>query len=348
MGYYTRDDLPFYHALADAFTLCDGYHCSVLGPTDPNRIFMMTGTNDPNGLNGGPLRANSDSGNHLHWETYPERLERAGVSWRIYHEAPAEHSMEMCHNFTQFATAPTTSSLYENAVKARSADLLLNDIRTGNIPQVTWIVPPPAVCEHPPFLPIAGENYVRRILTTLWQNPTLWSKTVFLLMYDENDGFFDHVAPPIPPPGTPDEYVLDMHTGLGFRVPCMVISPFSTGGWACGQTFDHTSLLRFIERRFGVEAANVSAWRRETCGDLTATLGLGEAPNLTPPALPETEDALAMVALQLPALTEPELPRCKPYRRKNPVRASGAASGIFSGTLHAREATLPTAKMPIR
>jgi phospholipase C len=308
MGYYTRDDLPFYYALADAFTLLDGYHCSVLGPTDPNRIFLMTGTNDPNGEKGGPLRSNADSRNHLHWETYPERLERAGVSWRIYHDAPAGHSMDVTHNFNQFASAAPTSALYEHAMRSRSDDALLDDIRTGNMPQVTWIVPPAAACEHPPFLPIAGENYVRRILTTLWQNPKLWSKTVFLLMYDENDGFFDHVAPPIPPPGTPNEFVADMHTGLGFRVPCMVISPFSTGGWVCGQTFDHTSVLRFIERRFGVEAANVSDWRRATCGDLTAALGLGEAPNLATPLLPETEDALGMVALNFAALPEPEIP----------------------------------------
>ena len=103
--------------------------------------------------------------------------------------------------------------------------------------------------------------------------------------YDENGGFFDHVPPPTAPPGTGGEWLTASPLpseasgvagpiGLGFRVPCLVVSPFSRGGLVCSDVFDHTSLLRFLETRFGVAVPNLSAWRRETVGDLTSTLNL--------------------------------------------------------------------------
>src|SRR5580698_6846276 len=264
MGHYTREDIPFYYALADAFTICDGYHASVIGPTDPNRYYWMTGTIDPNGNNGGPVTTNRDK--RYTWETYPERLQRAGVSWRIYRPESSllyPVGLDVIMNFPVFADAQRNSPYYENAAKLRSVDTLLDDIRTSNIPQVTWIVPPYELCEHPDMLPAAGEDYVRRILEALWSNKTLWSKTAFVIVYDENDGLFDHVVPPTPPPGTPDEFVHGAPIGLGFRVPCLVISPFARGGYAYGGTLDHTSTLRLLEARFGVEIPNLSRWRRE-------------------------------------------------------------------------------------
>jgi phospholipase C len=87
MGYYTRADLPYYFALADAFTLCDGYHCSVMGPTHPNRLMQMSGTIDPAGTSGGPVITTNQSPSALfsvHWDTMPEVLEEAGVSWKCY------------------------------------------------------------------------------------------------------------------------------------------------------------------------------------------------------------------------------------------------------------------------
>ncbi|HUY61005.1 MAG TPA: alkaline phosphatase family protein, partial [Candidatus Dormibacteraeota bacterium] len=87
MGYYRRQDLPFYYALADAFTICDNYHCSVLGPTDPNRLMALSGTIDPTGAAGGPVlitNGSSDAIGSVHWDTMPEVLEDAGVSWKVY------------------------------------------------------------------------------------------------------------------------------------------------------------------------------------------------------------------------------------------------------------------------
>jgi phospholipase C len=309
MGHYTRDDIPFYYALADAFTICDGYHASVIGPTDPNRYYWMTGTIDPNGQNGGPVTTNRDK--RYTWETYPERLERAGISWRIYRPERSlifPVGLDVIMNFPAFADAQRNSTYYENAAKIRSVDTLLNDIRTSNIPQVTWIVPPYELCEHPDMLPAAGEDYVRRILEAFWLNKTLWSKTAFVIVYDENDGLFDHVVPPTPPPGTPDEYVHGAPIGLGFRVPCLVLSPFSRGGYVYGGTLDHTSTLRLIEARFGAEIPNLSSWRRETCGDMLAAFGFNEAADFSIPELPETAQALTTIEHQVAHLPRPVIP----------------------------------------
>jgi phospholipase C len=321
MGYYTRDDLPFYYALADAFTICDGYHCSLMGPTNPNRYYWMTGSIDPEGKNGGP--ATNNSGRRYTWETYAQRLDRAGVSWRIYRpEISAKYpvGLDVIMNFAAFQDAPTTSSLYENAAKQRSVDAMLQDIRTGNLPQVTWIVPPYDVCEHPDMLPAAGENYLRQILEAFWSNPKVWSRTAFVLVYDENDGLFDHVVPPTPPPGTPGEFIGGMPIGLGFRVPCLVISPFARGGFVCGDTFDHTSTLRLIETRFGVEVPYLTQWRRETCGDLTAAFGFGEPADTSAPSLPQTADALRLVEQRLPTLPSPAVPSIQTMpRQEGPI-----------------------------
>ena len=109
MGYLTRGDLPFYHALADAFTICDGYHCSILGPTHPNRYYLMTGTIDPDGHGGGP--ALNNKGTRYGWETYPERLQRAGITWRVYHDAD-DYDCNVCKYFPAFADAPAASDLH--------------------------------------------------------------------------------------------------------------------------------------------------------------------------------------------------------------------------------------------
>jgi phospholipase C len=162
--------------------------------------------------------------------------------------------------------------------------------------------------EHPDNLPAAGENYIRLILEALWSNPKTWARTAFIKVHDENDGLFDHVVPPTPPPGTPGEFIGGLPIGLGFRVPCMVISPFSRGGFVCSDTFDHTSTLQFIEKRFGVEVANLSAWRRATCGDLTAAFGFGEPADTSVPVLPPTAAALELIEEQVLTLPRPVVP----------------------------------------
>ena len=311
MGYYRRSDLPFYYALADAFTICDNYHCSVLGPTDPNRLMAMSGTIDPTGHAGGPVLITNEDTDAIYsvsWDTMPEVLEDAGVSWKVYNPAgsiyaPAffeQHGLligdAILPFFSQYKSP--TSALYQKAFLPQYPADFASDVAQGTLPAVSWILPPAGYDEHPPSPPALGEWFTSQLLQTLTANPKVWSKTVLFHMYDENDGFFDHVPPPSPPPGTPGEYLsgspppADAHgmggpIGLGFRVPMTVISPFSRGGHVASQVFDHTSQLRFLEERFGVRAPNISAWRRRHTGDLTTTLRMGRA-NLSLPALPST------------------------------------------------------------
>lgn len=321
MGYYTRDDLPFYYALADAFTICDGYHCSMMGPTFPNRYYWLSATVDPGGMHGGPAISNKTT--RLTWETYPERLERAGVSWRIYHESPEAGfpiGLNTIMNSAAFQDAQSrpNSPLYEYGVKPRAVDQMLEDMRAGNLPQVSWIIPPYAFCEHPDELPAAGENYVRQIIEALMSNPVTWPKTAFLIVYDENDGLFDHVLPPTPPIGTPDEYINGQPIGLGFRVPALIISPFARGGYVCGDTFDHTSTLRLLETRFGAEIPNLSAWRRQTCGDMTSVFGFGSPIDTSVPAFPQTAADLIAIEKQILTLPRPSVPTVQTMPQQEP------------------------------
>ncbi len=318
MGYYTRADIPYYYALADAFTLCDAYHCSVLGPTHPNRLMQMSGTLDPAGAAGGPVLMTNQSPSALfsvHWDTMPEVLEDAGITWKHYNPAGTLYSIETMRTlglttdsvlpyFSQYEDP--SSILYQKAFLPTFPDEFTADVRAGTLPSVSWISAPIGYDEHPPAPSFLGEWFTDQVLRALVSNPAVWSKTVLFHMYDENDGFFDHVAPLVAPAGTPGEYVTvdplpdDAHgiagpIGLGFRVPMLVLSPFSRGGRICSETFDHTSQLRFLEERFGVRAPNLSAWRRTKVGDLTATIDTAHHDTALP-SLPPTRNDPSYIA----------------------------------------------------
>ncbi|MER7395652.1 phospholipase C, phosphocholine-specific [Streptomyces sp. NPDC000151] len=166
-------------------------------------------------------------------------------------------------------------SLFERALRrgepGSTATAFAADVAAGTLPEVSYLVPAAADSEHPgSSSPIASATLVYKVLDALGKNPEVWRRTVLLLTYDENDGFFDHVPPPVAPAGTDEEYWDGRPTGLGIRVPMLVISPWTVGGYACSQVFDHTSITRFLERWTGVREPNISAWRRTVCGDLTS------------------------------------------------------------------------------
>jgi phospholipase C len=317
MGHFQRADLPFYYALADAFTICDHYFCSVLGPTDPNRVMAFSGTIDPAGENGGPVLVTQVQGRPAQygkftWETMPERLLDAGVTWKVYNDPTGLALFSPLPYFKAYTDDTTTRGL---ALKAQAltptypADLTA-DVAAGTLPQVSWIHGPVTQCEHPATAPEWGQNFVQTVLNILTSNPEVWAHTLFILNYDENGGFFDHVAPPTAPAGTPGEY-LTMNplpadasgdagpVGLGFRVPCFIMSPFSQGGFVSNVTYDHTSTLRLIERLFGVEVPNLSAWRRQNTGDMVGTLALGLPPNYTVPSLPSAPLTVPLIDEQV-------------------------------------------------
>ena len=213
------------------------------------------------------------------------------------------------------------------------------DTLSGNLPQVSWLQLSDLNGEHPPAPTRFGEDAISQILTVLTARRDVWARTLLLITWDENGGFFDHVPPPTAPAGTLGEWLTVANAspsgpiGLGFRVPLLVVSPFARGGFACSETFDHTSTLRFLETRFGVEVPNLSAWRRGAVGDLTGALNLA-APDRSVPSLPPRVTSDARVAVECGTNgTIPNLlgiPGARPYPVPSPQRMPGQEPGASS------------------
>jgi phospholipase C len=434
LGFYNREDIPFYYALADAFTVCDQNFCSSLTGTTPNRLYLWTGTirEEPSILSKANIRnSDVDYGSEASWKTFPERLAEAGVPWRIYqneislssglageqeawlanftdnpiewfsqfnvrfspsfrrHLAIQEKSLaaelprleaepkpwsddltkkirskraqleqvrqeiakwteanfnklsqreQNLHRkaFTTNAGDPQYRELTTLNYKADGAperqmqvpkgDILhqfREDVRTGKLPTVSWIVAPENFSDHP-GAPWYGAWYLSETLDILAQNPEVWKKTIFILCYDENDGYFDHVPPFVPPhPDRPEtgkasagidtsvEHVrIEQEEGsggragpigLGYRVPLLIASPWSRGGYVCSQVFDHTSILQFLEKWLGhktgrpIREENISTWRRTVCGDLTSVFRPYNGEKIDRPEPVERESFLSSI-----------------------------------------------------
>ncbi|MFE1462036.1 phosphocholine-specific phospholipase C [Streptomyces nigra] len=325
MAYLTREDIPFHYALADAFTVCDAYHCSFIGSTDPNRYYLWSGHTGNDGTGGGPVLGNDELG--YGWTTYPERLEKAGVSWKIYQDIGdgldaagswgwisdayrGNYGDNSLLYFNKYREARPGDPWYDKARTGTDAkagdgyfDRLRADVQAGTLPQISWIAAPEAFSEHSNWPSNYGAWYIARVLDALTSNPEVWSRTALFITYDENDGFFDHVVPPLPPRDASRgrstvDVTLDLYPGdgtrtagpygLGPRVPMLVVSPWSKGGYVCSETFDHTSILQFMERRFGVEEPQISPWRRAVCGDLTSAFDFSRKDS-RPAGLPDTD-----------------------------------------------------------
>ncbi|MDI1365045.1 MAG: phospholipase C, phosphocholine-specific [bacterium] len=376
MGYYKRDDIPFQFSLAEAFTLCDAYHCSVAAGTDPNRVVFWSGSSsDPElrarGVNSTDETSEPDNnrcwikgalptpgytyaGNALRWETIPDVLEKAGVSWRIYQD-PNNNWTGAMHGglaFESFRTCTPDSGLYKNGMSPWSLDQLAQHVKDDTLPSVSWILPSAPFSEHPSAsTPIQGAEFTAKILEALTANPAVWAKTVFFLTFDENDGQFDHAPPPAPPSydlaGAPaGKATLDLRGhyfsdperkhlhkddqisglirpfGMGPRVPMYVISPWSKGGWVNSQVFDHTSVGQFIEQRFGVVISSISPWHRAVSGDLTSALDFRNPNDPVFPDLPDVSGASAVVLdhIQRPHIVPPNRPQ--PLNQETGVRPS--------------------------
>src|SRR5262249_56989271 len=142
----------------------------------------------------------------------------------------------------------------------RPTDAFVEDVARDRLPAVSWIITPTKVSEHPLVsAPGYGAAYCDPILRAFRKHPEIWAKTVLIFNYDEDGGYFDHLPPPTPPAGTKDEFINGAPIGLGFRLPAVVCSPWTPGRLVCSRTFDHTSLLRFLEPRFGVPEPHISS-----------------------------------------------------------------------------------------
>jgi phospholipase C len=363
MGYFTRRDIPFYYALADAFTICDAYHCSIFGPTNPNRMFLCSGTSGLAAGHAGPqVVANpseepnetADPANDADcfigykWPTYAERLQAAGVSWRVYQEYDNFGDNALAF-FANFRGLDPAADLYDRGrawvdgsnadnAKASNGEHLVAafalDVAADTLPQVSWIVAPHKLCEHPTAMPAAGEDLTARLIATLVSNPDVWAKTALILNYDENDGLFDHVPPVVPPTGgapgkstvaLDGELYRSVPVGLGPRVPMIVVSPWTKGGWVNSQLFDHTSVIRLLEARFGVAEPHITPWRRAVAGDLTSVFDFAAIDRAPDRALPDASalPARAHARRHLPAPQAPQDPAPPPRQEPGyrPARA---------------------------
>jgi len=435
MGYYTRNDIPFYYSLADAFTVCDHNFCSSLTGTTPNRLYYWSGTIREKMEAASEAKVwneNADYGaGEVHWKTYPERLEDNDISWKIYQNEiysetglggkqgwldnfgdnpieyfphynvrmtpeyiaylpeqvrlletqikelelkmkgivplPADelqktqrtisnskkrlaelkeeqtvftkenydkltpyqkniHTKAFTNNRNDPNYREVTKLSYHDGNENREIDIpkgdilhqFREDVKNGTLPTVSWIAAPEKFSDHPTSAWF-GAWYVSEVMDILTQNPEVWKKTIFVLTYDENDGYFDHLAPfgaPNPyksntgkvSPGIDAtvEFVQrdeqsnkrsnrESNIGLGFRVPMVIASPWTRGGYVCSEVFDHTSSLQFLEnfleKKTGkkIKEENITSWRRTVCGDLTAAFRPYKGENITLPEFLEKE-----------------------------------------------------------
>ncbi|QKJ32495.1 phospholipase C, phosphocholine-specific [Mucilaginibacter mali] len=398
MAYYTREEAPFQYAMAEAFTICDAYHCSVATGTDPNRVVFWSGSvHDPEKRAAGINCTDADSepvnlrcwikghfpepgytyaGNAFKWPTIPDVLQKAGISWRIYQD-PNDNwtgAMNGCLAFESFRTAKPGSPIYENGMKHWSLEDLANDVKNKRLPQVSWVLPSQSNSEHPgaPSSPYRASNFTHEVLTAITANPEVWSKTVFFLTFDENDGFFDHLPAPAVPSynndGTlagkstinvagmyfdndkddlgsstsPRKYTDRRDTisgklrpwGMGPRVPMYIMSPWSKGGWVHSEVADHTSVGQFIEKRFKVTIPAISPWHRAVSSDLTSAFDFVNPNDPKMPSMPDTSgyEQKDAASKKLPKAVAPAQPS-KLYQEKG-SRPSKALPYHLHCTLH--------------
>lgn len=343
MAFYDRRDIPLQYELADRFTVCDAYFCSVYGSTNPNRNYLWTGTTgyEPGSTTERAVTNAAYAYGHggYGWTTYPERLEAAGISWQIYQEWDNfnDNAVEYFRPFKKVGQKilahvdgghRTTEEFYDRlaamsdtrratalaqfqrgvdslseaerrlflrgAYRSEPGSLiqrLAADVKAGTLPKVSWVVPPAALSEHPgSSTPAGSANLIYDLLDTVAGDPRTWSRTAVLINFDENDGYFDHVpAPTAPRPqsGDSEDWYDGRPIGLGPRVPMTVVSPWTVGGFVSSEVFDHTSILRFLEKWTGVAEPNISPWRRAVCGDLTSVFDFRRThrrPEVTQPA----------------------------------------------------------------
>jgi phospholipase C len=367
MLHYGPGDLPFYYALADAFTICDAYHCSTLTQTYPNRLHLFTGCNGGGTVGGDPMMQNYGEDqtpsadmteDHpldpaaYRWTTYAERLQAAGIDWKVYQEYD-NFGDNLLSVFPSFRPCDRESPLYKRGRswvsehkqgpdRTRSdgqqlVEAFRADIAAGTLPQVSWIVTSADLSEHPRAVPARGEHVTAQLIEALVDHPEVFAKTAFILTYDEAGGFYDHALPPVPPVrpesgfstvsvageiktykegGAKKAANLGPHPiGLGIRVPAIVVSPWSRGGQVSSELFDHTSVVRFVEKRFGVHEPNVSDWRRSVTGDLTSAFDFSRPGTAPAPDFASARDfqkridlSAAGEAIAIPAQQRPATP----------------------------------------
>jgi phospholipase C len=235
LAYMDYHEIPNYWEYARKYTLCDYFFSSLMGPSEPNHLYIVAAQSG--GLVYNPAFRQTILKNVFSFPTMVELLQNANVSWRYYvgHEPQRPGKWNPLPAFTQFSNDPSVLS------HLVGTDHFYDDLQKGTLPQVCWLVPSLLQSEHPPYSVSTGMHYVTRLVNAVMQS-SYWSTCAIILVWDDYGGFYDHV-----PPLQPDLY------GYGFRVPAIVISPYSTGVVDHTQ-FDLTSPLKLIETKFGLPA----------------------------------------------------------------------------------------------
>ncbi|HVB73028.1 MAG TPA: alkaline phosphatase family protein [Ktedonobacteraceae bacterium] len=229
MIYYDGSDLPYYYALADSFTLCGNYFCSLLGPTAPNRLYLWSATSGGN-------TSNRISHGSLDWPIICDLLDASNISWKSYNFGlgTTTQSLEMFNTLIYFK-----KWLNDPRIKFTENDYY-NELQAGTLPQVSFMITEGTVSEHAPQSVAAGQKQMAKVINSLIQS-SYWTSSALFFTYDEAGGFFDHFAPP----------QLDAY-GPGIRIPMLVVSPYAKRGYVSGQLYEHSSVLKFLERRFNL------------------------------------------------------------------------------------------------
>jgi phospholipase C len=226
LGYYDASDLSYYYALANRFTLCTNYFCSLLGGTLPNRLYLCSGTS------GGNTSNNIQPGSL----TYPMILDlfaHFNISWKNYRTGFAA---EIGQDDAMYLFA----NWYHDPRLFNSKSDFMTDLTNGTLPQVSFLSPGLLDAEHAPTPITWGISTMHTLITAVMQSQ-YWASTAIILTYDEGGGFFDHVVPP----------AFDAY-GAGIRVPALIISPYAKRGHIEGTLYEHSSTLKFVERVFGL------------------------------------------------------------------------------------------------
>jgi phospholipase C len=227
MTYYNGSNLPYYYALADSFTLCGNYFCSLLGPTDPNRLYLWSATSGGN-------TSNKIAHGSLAWPTIVDTLDASNITWKCYNFGlgTTTTSLEVFNTLLFF-------SKWHNDPRIQFTENdYYTDLQAGTLPQVCFLITEGQVSEHPPQSIAAGQHQMAKVINALIQSSS-WTSSALFFTYDEGGGFFDHVAPP----------QLDAY-GLGLRVPMLLVSPYAKRGYVSGQLYEHSSVLKYLQRRF--------------------------------------------------------------------------------------------------
>jgi len=341
MSYWNREDLPYYYALYDEFVCGDQYHQSTFTCTNPNRLHLFSGTS---GLSVGDgeffVLENNEPRPGFNWTTMAEILEESNVTWGVYQELDNFDDNAFAW-FANFQKSRPGQPLFDKGMMRHVSliEAFRADLESNSLPQVSWIIAPTDKSEHATNHPCAGEDYTARLLQTLTDFPEIYAQSVFILNYDEGGQFYDHAWTPTPPLSKQEGIATmsvdgEINTslltdvpapiGLGFRVPLLIVSPWTRGNIVVSEVFDHTSVIQFLEVKFNVHCPNLSPWRRAITGNLLSAFDF-DHPDYSWPKLPDTSDYVVEGDIQCHTLPPPVVPALQSMPQQEPgVRRSRA------------------------